>query len=71
VEAPLIPVCKEPVPKGGAFVPNLLYWFDFRYKWASGTGIDVHFSTSDVTLTITEDNIHTTQEILQKQLLQE
>jgi hypothetical protein len=23
-----------------------LYRFDFRYKWPSGTGIDVHFSTS-------------------------
>jgi hypothetical protein len=23
-----------------------LYRFDFRYKWPSGTGVDVHFWTS-------------------------
>jgi hypothetical protein len=47
VLATLIGVFLYPEPKGGgAFVPNLLYRFDFWYKCASGTGIDVHFSTS-------------------------
>jgi hypothetical protein len=31
-----------------------LYRFDFRYKWASGTGIDVYFLTSDYSSIIAE-----------------
>src|SRR4051812_21411616 len=46
VEAPLIPVRQEPVPKGEAFVPGLLYRLLNRSKRPYRTDIDVRFSTS-------------------------
>ena len=50
MEAPFIPVRKQPVRKGGPLVPDNLYRLLNRYECPSGTGIDERFSTSVTTV---------------------